>query len=129
MRISDWSSDVCSSDLRLSPTEQRDRLQLSEKKDLHLREGDRIRWTDNDKERGLLNAALARVIGIDASGVTVETADRNRLTLDLGAPMLSRLDLAYSPNMHMAQGITTDKAITVMSSAEHTTELQTLIHI
>src|SRR3546814_2370494 len=112
MRISDWSSDVCSSDLgkveladgrrkirfdpqRLSPTEQRDRLQLSEKKDLHLREGDRIRWTANDKERGLLNAALARVIGIDAAGVTVETADRSRLTLDLGDPMLSRLDLAY----------------------------------
>src|SRR3546814_20498142 len=86
MRISDWSSDVCSSDL---------------KKDLHLREGDRIRWTANDKERGLLNAALARVIGIDAAGVTVETADRSRLTLDLGDPMLSRLDLAYSLNMHM----------------------------
>src|SRR3546814_4624580 len=57
---------------RLSPTEQRDRLQLSEKKDLHLREGDRIRWTANDKERGLLNAALARVIGIDAAGVRSE---------------------------------------------------------
>src|SRR3546814_5431079 len=130
MRISDWRSDVCSSDLR-------DRLQLSEKKDLHLREGDRIRWTANDKERGLLNAALARVIGIDAAGVTVETADRSRLTLDLGDPMLSRLDLAYSLNMHMAQGITTDKAITVMSShernlsrsEEHTSELQSLMRI
>src|SRR3546814_4109402 len=116
MRISDWSSDVCSSDLRLSPTEQRDRLQLSEKKDLHLREGDRIRWTANDKERGLLNAALARVIGIDAAGVTVETADRSRLTLDLGDPMLSRLDLAYSLNMHMAQGITDRKSTRLNSS-------------
>lgn len=103
---------------KLSPTEQRDRLLLSEKKALQLREGDRIRWTANDKERGLHNAALARVVGVDVDGVKVETADKALLTLGLGDPMLSRLDLAYSLNMHMAQGITTDKAITVMSSHE-----------
>jgi hypothetical protein len=45
---------------------KRDRLQLTEKKDLHVREGDRIRWTANDKPRGLHNAALARVIAVDA---------------------------------------------------------------
>ena len=114
---------------RLSPTEQRDRLQLSEKKVLQLREGDRIRLTANDKERGLLNAALARVIGIDADGVKVETAGKERLTLALGDPMLSRLDLAYSLNMHMAQGITTDKAITVMSSHERNLSNQRLFNV
>ena len=114
---------------RLSPTEQRDRLQLSERKDLHLREGDRIRWTANDKDRGLHNAALARVLAIDAKGVTVETAGKERLTLDLGDPMLSRLDLAYSLNMHMAQGITTDRAITVMSSHERNLSNQRLFNV
>ena len=114
---------------KLSPTEKRDRLQLSEKKDLHLREGDRVRWTANDKGRGLHNAALARVLTIDASGVTVETAGKERLTLDLGDPMLSRLDLAYSLNMHMAQGITTNKAITVMSSQERNLSNQRLFNV
>ena len=114
---------------KLSPTEKRDRLQLSEKKDLHLREGDRIRWTANDKERGLHNSALARVLAVDAGGVTVETAGKERLTLDLGDPMLSRLDLAYSLNMHMAQGITTDKAITVMSSQERNLSNQRLFNV
>src|SRR3546814_2376281 len=95
----------------------------------HLREGDRVRGTANDEERGVLNAALARVIGIEAAGVTVETADRSRLTLDLGDPMLSRLDLAYSLNMHMAQGITTDKAITVMSSHERNLSNQRLFNV
>lgn len=114
---------------RLSPTEKRDRLQLSEKKDLHLREGDRIRWTANDKDRGLHNSALARVLTIDASGVTVEIAGKDRLTLDLGDPMLSRLDLAYSLNMHMAQGITTDRAITVMSSQERNLSNQRLFNV
>jgi conjugative relaxase-like TrwC/TraI family protein len=114
---------------RLSPTERRDRLQLSEKKALHLREGDRIRWTANDKARGLHNAAFARVVGIDANGVQVETAEKARLTLGLGDPMLSRLDLAYSLNMHMAQGITTDKAITVMSSLERNLANQRLFNV
>ena len=114
---------------KLSPTEKRDRLQLSEKKDLLLREGDRIRWTANDKERGLHNSALARVLAVDAEGVTVETAGKERLTLDLGDPMLSRLDLAYSLNMHMAQGITTDKAITVMSSQERNLSNQRLFNV
>ena len=43
-------------------------------------------------------------------------AGNQTLTLAPGDPMLSRLDLAYALNMHMAQGITTDKAITVMDS-------------
>ncbi|WP_337847876.1 MobF family relaxase [Sphingomonas sp.] len=114
---------------KLSPAERRDRLQLSEKKGLALREGDRIRWTANDKERGLHNTALARVLGVDKTGVTVETAGKERLTLDPGDPMLSRLDLAYSLNMHMAQGITTDKAITVMSSQERNLSNQRLFNV
>ena len=114
---------------KLSPTEQRDRLELAEKKDLHLREGDRIRWTANDKARDLHNAALARVVGVDANGVTVETAAQTRLTLDFGDPMLARLDLAYALNMHMAQGVTTDKAITVMSSHERNLSNQRLFNV
>src|SRR3546814_8796833 len=46
-----------------------------------------------------------------------------------GDPMLSRLDLAYSLNMHMAQGITTDKAITVMSSRERHLSNQRLFNV
>lgn len=114
---------------KLSPTEKRDRLELTEKKDVHIREGDRIRWTANDKPRELHNAALARVLSVDANGVTVETAGKQTLTLEAGDPMLSRLDLAYSLNMHMAQGITTDKAITVMASYERNLSNQRLFNV
>jgi len=68
-------------------------------------------------------------VGVDADGVKVETADKVLLTLSLGDPMLSRLDLAYSLNMHMAQGITTDKAITVMSSHERNLSNQRLFNV
>src|SRR3546814_18405457 len=96
MRISDWSSDVCSSDL---------------------------------KARGLFNSALARVATVESGAIVVEMADRQQLRLAEGDPMLSRLDLAYSLNMHMAQGITTDKAITVMSSHERHLSNQRLFNV
>src|SRR3546814_5265967 len=75
---------------KLSPTEKRDRLELTEKKDLHLREGDRIRWTANDKDRGLHNAALARVLTVDASGVTVERSEERRVGKEWGRTCRSR---------------------------------------
>lgn len=114
---------------RITPGERRDQIALTERKDIALREGDRIRWTANDKERGLHNAALARILGVDATGVTVETAGCEKLTLAPGDPMLSRLDLAYALNMHMAQGITTDRAITVMSSYERNLSNQRLFNV
>ena len=43
--------------------------------------------------------------------------------------MLVRLDLAYSLNMHMAQGITTDKAITVMAIYEQNLSNQRLFNV
>ncbi|SEK02244.1 conjugative relaxase domain-containing protein, TrwC/TraI family [Sphingobium sp. AP50] len=114
---------------KLSPTEIRDRLQLSQKKEIQIRQGESIRWTANDKPRDLHNAALATVVAVDGSGITIETAGQQRLTLGLSDPMLSRLDLAYSLNMHMAQGITTDKAITVMASYEANLSNQRLFNV
>ncbi|RZI61057.1 MAG: hypothetical protein EOP94_01125 [Zymomonas sp.] len=114
---------------QLSPTDQRDRLQLSESRPLRIYEGDQIRWTANDKDRGLLNSAPARVLTVERGGVTVELADKTSLRLERGDPMLARLDLAYALNMHMAQGITTDRAITVMSSSERQLSNQRLFNV
>src|SRR3546814_17845059 len=75
-------------------------------------------FRSHDKGRGLHNATLARVVSVDGSGVTVETAGKEQLTLPMGDPIPSRLDLAYSLNMHMAQGITNDRAIGVMARLE-----------
>jgi ATP-dependent exoDNAse (exonuclease V) alpha subunit len=129
VELSDGRRKIRFDPQKLSPTEKRDRLELTEKKDLLVREGDRIRWTANDKPRDLHNAALARVLSADANGVTVETASKEILTLSPGDPMLSRLDLAYALNMHMAQGITTDKAITVMDSHERNLSNQRLFNV
>lgn len=96
----------------------RETLRLYEAKSLTVYRGDQIRWTTNDKERGLLNADIASITGIGSEGVLVETATRQQVLLPLNDPMLKRLDLAYALNAHMAQGLTSEKGIVVMDSRE-----------
>lgn len=114
---------------RISPMIDRDRLQLTTLETIQVYEGDRVRWTANDKERGINNAAMATITGIENGRITVELASKEMLTLEKGDPMLSRLDLAYALNVHMAQGVTADKAIGVMHSYESNLSNQRLTNV
>jgi Mrp family chromosome partitioning ATPase len=114
---------------KLDPAETRDLVVLSQREPIHLYEGDRIRWTVNDKNRGLLNSAKAEVLSIGNSGVEVRTADGKTLLLEHGDRMLSRLALDYALNMHRAQGMTTDRGIGVMHSGERNLSNQRLAHV
>jgi conjugative relaxase-like TrwC/TraI family protein len=114
---------------KIDPLIDRDRMQLTILETVKIHEGDRIRWTGNDKERGIANAAMATVTSIEGGKVTVELASKETLTLDRTDPMLSRLDLAYALNAHMAQGVTADKAIGVMHSYESNLSNQRLTNV
>lgn len=95
-----------------------DALRLHREKEIELREQDRIRWRDNDKERGLFNADTAHVTKVGPDGITVITSVGIELKLRREDPMLRRLDLAYALNAHMAQGTTSDLGIAVLDSRE-----------
>ncbi|WP_230771800.1 MobF family relaxase [Sphingomonas sp. Leaf4] len=114
---------------RIDPLDRKNRLELTTLQSVAIHAGDRIRWTANDKERGLFNAAIARIVGIEDGAVTVELASKDVVTLAKGDPMLSRIDLAYALNMHMAQGVTTDRAITMMASYETNLSNQRLFNV
>ena len=103
---------------QLRPQGEMDPLRLFDVKPLELYAGDRIRWTETDHKRGLLNADQARIVAIDAKQVTVKTSLGAEHQLQPGDPMLQRLDLAYALNAHMAQGLTSDRGIAVMDSRE-----------
>jgi ATP-dependent exoDNAse (exonuclease V) alpha subunit len=97
---------------QLRPQGEHDPLRLFDVRPLDIHDGDRIRWTETDHKRGLLNAA------IDARHVTVKTSLGAEHRLAHDDPMLERLDLAYALNAHMAQGLTSDRGIAVMDSRE-----------
>ena len=114
---------------RLNPARREDRMTMIATKEIKVHEGDKVRWTANDKDRGIHNSAIGRVVAIDSKGITVENADQSVVRLNSGDPMLRRLDLAYTLNMHMAQGVTTDKAMIVMGSEERFLANQRLFNV
>ncbi|WP_454887361.1 MobF family relaxase [Sphingomonas oryzagri] len=103
---------------RMQAAKSGETLRLYVERRLDIHSGDRIRWGDNDRDRGLLNATSARIVAWDAQGVTVETDTKMVHVLAHGDPMLDKIDLSYALNAHMAQGVTSDHGIAVMDSAE-----------
>jgi ATP-dependent exoDNAse (exonuclease V) alpha subunit len=103
---------------QLRPQGEQDPLRLFEVRPLDIYAGDRIRWTETDHKRGLLNADQARILAIDERRVTVKTSLGAEHQLSRDDPMLQRLDLAYALNAHMAQGLTSDRGIAIMDSRE-----------
>ena len=114
---------------RLDPNDKRESLTLSERETIRIHEGERVRWTANDKTRGIFNSAEAEIIAITREGVEVRTSEGVNMLLAHGDRMLSRMGLAFAINMHQAQGMTTDKGIGVMHSAERQLSSQRLTHV
>lgn len=103
---------------RLARNLVHDAVSVFEEKRIALHENDRIRWTANDHERGLMNSDLARIETIGKDAVTISTRDGELIDLKHGDPMLAKLDLAYAVNVHVAQGMTAQDGILLMSERE-----------
>lgn len=103
---------------QLRPQGEVEPLRLFELKSVEIYAGDRIRWTDTDHKRGLLNADQAQITAVGEKGISLKTSTGIDHLLKLNDPMLKRLDLAYALNAHMAQGLTSDRGIAVMDSRE-----------
>ncbi len=106
-----------------------DPLKLAVTKVVRIHEGERVRWTANDRDREIRNGTLGKILRIEAGKVTVEQPDKSIVVLQAGDPMLKRIDLAYALNMHMAQGMTADKGALVMGSEERFLANQRLAHV
>jgi hypothetical protein len=69
------------------------------------------------------------VLSVSEHGVKIENSKGEVFELQQGDKMLERLGLSYAINMHQAQGMTTDKGIGVMHSAEQNLATQRLTYV
>ena len=93
------------------------RFDVYETRDLEIRAGDRIRWTRNDKVRGLVNGEHAEVEAITRERVRFRLSNGHGLSLKKDDPQLRHLDHAWSSTVHGAQGSTADGVIAVLDSS------------
>ncbi len=87
-----------------------------------LSAGDQVRITRNDAQHDLVNGQLAKVVGIKASTVTIETGGKS-ITLPTDQPL--HLDYAYTTTAHSAQGLTCDRVLYNAESFSRTTAQDT----
>ena len=92
------------------------RLDLFEAKTLRIREGERLRWTRNDRERGLANGDRLEVLEIGNNALRMRLADGREMRFTRDDPQLRHLAYAYASTVHAAQGQTHDRVIAVLDT-------------
>ena len=103
-------------------------LALSTPTEIEVRAGDRLIWTTNNRELGITNGNPVDVLRIDRSGITLRDAAATR-TLAPDNPLRERLAHGLVLNMHRAQGLTVDRAITVMDSHDRMLNSKSLFYV
>ena len=83
---------------------------------MELQQGDRIRWTRNDPEPGLVNSQTAEVAAVKDGRVTFRLEDGRTLDMTTGDPQLRHIDRAWASTVHAFQGRTVDTVIAAMEA-------------
>ena len=97
-------------------SELRYRLDLFEAKTLRIGEGERLRWTRNDRERGLDNGDRVEVLEIRGGALRMRLSDGRETVFAPDDPQLRHLAYAYASTVHGAQGQTHDRVIAVLDT-------------
>ena len=97
-------------------SELRYRLDLFEAKTLRIREGEQLRWTRNDRERGLANGDRLEVLETGETALRMRLADGREMSFARNDPQLRHLAYAYASTVHAAQGQTHDRVIAVLDT-------------
>ena len=101
---------------------------LSVPSQIEVRQGDRLIWTTNDRQLGIANGSPVEVTRIQGGAITLKDAGTTR-TLASGNPLRQSLAHGLALNMHRAQGMTVDRAITVMSSQDRQLNSASLFYV
>ncbi len=91
-------------------------VEVYQSEKLPLRRGDRIRWTQNDLTRGLVNSQTADVTEVGPDTVKVRLEDGAIVELDKGDRQLRHIDRAWASTVHAFQGRTVDNVIAAMEA-------------
>ena len=83
---------------------------------MELRQGDKVRWTRNDPDLGLMNSQAAEVTDVRGGRVTFRIEDGRVLDMTTANPQLRHVDRAWASTVHAFQGRTVDTVIAAMEA-------------
>ena len=83
---------------------------------MELRQGDKVRWTRNDADLGLMNSQAAEVTNVNGGRVTFRIEDGRVLDMTSADSQLRHVDRAWASTVHAFQGRTVDTVIAAMEA-------------
>ena len=83
---------------------------------MELRRGDKVRWTRNDPDLGLMNSQAAEVTDVRGGRVTFRIEDGRVLDMTSADSQLRHVDRAWASTVHAFQGRTVDTVIAAMEA-------------
>ncbi|MDE0332930.1 MAG: conjugative relaxase [Nitrospinae bacterium] len=83
---------------------------------MELRQGDKVRWTRNDADLGLMNSQAAEVLSVRDKRVTFRIEDGRVLDMTAADSQLRHVDRAWASTVHAFQGRTVDTVIAAMEA-------------
>ena len=83
---------------------------------MELRQGDKVRWTRNDPDLGLMNSQAAEVTDVRDKRVTFRIEDGRILDMTSADSQLRHVDRAWASTVHAFQGRTVDTVIAAMEA-------------
>ncbi len=104
-------------------------LGLSMKSQETFHEGDKLIWTGNDKARNIANGNSVTLKKIDGDKIQLTDQEGRTHLLKPNDPIRDKLGAGAVLNMHRAQGLTTEKAIAVLSSEDRMLNSQSLAYV
>ena len=83
---------------------------------MELRQGDKVRWTRNDPDLGLMNSQGAEVMSVSGGRVTFRIEDGRIFDMTTADSQLRHVDRAWASTVHAFQGRTVDTVIAAMEA-------------
>ena len=83
---------------------------------MELRQGDKVRWTRNDPDLGLMNSQAAEVTDVMKGRVTFRIEDGRVMDMTSADSQLRHVDRAWASTVHAFQGRTVDTVIAAMEA-------------
>ena len=92
------------------------RLDLCETRRVRIQAGDHIRWTRNERDRGLTSGERAAILSINQRTLQLRTDDGRTLEFHHDDPQLRYIEHAYASAMRAAQRLAQDDVIVALDS-------------
>ncbi len=104
-------------------------ISVYKEEEINISNNDYLRWKDTNKEIGMKNADIVKVISVSGDKATLMTSDEKRLEVSLDDDRFKHFEHEYASTIHAGQGDTYNKIVAGYSSIDNKLNTQKSLYV